>query len=230
MQEKILVVDDDPMLSELVAYNLKADDYEVVTAADGQEGLRQFYAERPDLVILDIAMPKLDGYQVCQRIREMSDTPVIMLTAKGQEEEIIRGLDLGADDYITKPFQVSVLSARVRATLRRAQTEPMIGDGPNYSDPYLSIDLEARQITVDGEMVKLTPTEFKLLAVLVRNKGRVVEFRQLLESVWGFEYIDDVDYLRVYIWHLRRKLEPNSKEPIYLLNELNVGYRFMPRT
>jgi two-component system KDP operon response regulator KdpE len=230
MPEKILVVDDDPMLSELVAYNLQADGYEVVTAGDGQEGLRQFYSERPDLVILDVAMPKLDGYQVCQRIREMSDTPVIMLTARGQEEEIIRGLDLGADDYITKPFQVTVLSARVRATLRRAKTEPMVGDGPNYSDPYLTIDLEARQITVDGEMVKLTPTEFKLLAVLVRNKGRVVEFRQLLESVWGFEYIDDVDYLRVYIWHLRRKLEPDSKEPIYLLNELNVGYRFMPRS
>ena len=230
MAEKVLVVDDDPMLAELVAYNLRAEGYEVVTAADGQEGLRQFYAERPDLVILDVAMPKLDGYQVCQRIREMSDTPVIMLTARGQEEEIIRGLDLGADDYITKPFQVNVLSARVRATLRRAQTEPMSGDGPNYSDPYLSIDLEARQITVDGEMVKLTPTEFKLLAVLVRNKGRVVEFRQLLESVWGFEYIDDVDYLRVYIWHLRKKLEPDSKEPIYLLNELNVGYRFMPRS
>ena len=120
MAEKILVVDDDPALSELVAYNLRGDGYEIVMAGDGQEGLRLFYAERPDLVILDVAMPRMDGYQVCQRIREMTDTPIIMLTARGQEEDIIRGLDLGADDYVTKPFQVSVLSARVRATLRRA--------------------------------------------------------------------------------------------------------------
>ena len=174
-------------------------------------------------------MPKLDGYDVCQRIREVSSTPVIMLTARGREEDIIRGLDIGADDYITKPFQVKVLTARVRANLRRARSGPEPTEAIIYSDDHLSVDLEKRRITAGGELVKLTPTEYKLLALLVKNKGRVLEFRQMLENVWGFEYIDDIDYLRVYVWHLRRKIEPDPKNPVYVLNELNVGYRFEPQ-
>lgn len=229
MQEKVLVVDDDPTLAELVSYNLAAEGYVAVTAHDGQDGLRKFHAERPILVILDVTMPKLNGFEVCQRIREMSDVPVIMLTAQGREEDVIRGLDLGADDYITKPFQINEFLARVRSTMRRSRMEPAALGAVAYADDYLTIDLEQRRVTVAGEPVKLTPTEYKLLAMLVRNKGRVLEFRQILEQVWGFEYIDDIDYLRVYIWHLRRKIEPDSKNPIYFLNELNTGYRFEPR-
>jgi two-component system KDP operon response regulator KdpE len=229
MRETVLVVDDDPDLIELIQYNLEGEGYAVIAARDGQEGLRLFYQDRPDVVVLDIAMPKLDGYQVCQRIREMTTTPVMILTAKGHEEEIIKGLDLGADDYLTKPFRVGELLARIRAILRRVHLEPAPSEVLTYSDPYLSIDLTARRVTASGQIVKLTPTEYKLLALLVKNKGRLLEFRQLLEGVWGFEYIDDVDYLRVYIWHLRRKLEPDPKNPIYLLNELNTGYRFEPQ-
>lgn len=228
MSDKILVVDDDPNLVELIQYNLEEEGYQVNVSRDGQAGLRAFFNDRPDLVILDVAMPKLDGYMVCQRIRDMADTPIIMLTARGREEDIIKGLDVGADDYLTKPFRVGELLARVRATLRRARTIAAAAPGETvfYSDDHLSIDLDNYRVSVKEKPVKLTPTEYKLLAMLVKNKGRLLEFRQILENVWGFEYIDDVDYLRVYIWHLRRKLEPNPKSPIYFINELNTGYRF----
>jgi two-component system KDP operon response regulator KdpE len=229
---KILVVDDDSTLSELISYSLETEGYVVVVAADGQDGVRKFHESRPDLVILDVSMPKLDGFEVMQRVREMSDTPVIMLTAQGQENDVVRGLDLGADDYMTKPFRLGELLARIRSNLRRAQmpAATMTTTQPaNYDDGYLAVDLGTRRITVDGEPVKLTPTEYRLLSYLVQHKGRVLEFQQLLEHVWGFEYIDDIDYLRVYIWHLRRKIEPNPKKPIYLLNELSVGYRFEPQ-
>lgn len=228
-KEKVLVVDDDPSLSELLSYNLEAAGYEVLTARDGQDGLRKFYAERPELIVLDVTMPRLNGYEVCQRVREMSDVPIIMLTAQGREEDVIRGLDMGADDYITKPFQLKVFLARVRSNLRRSQMPPATPETVAYRDDYLTIDINARRVTANGEVVKLTPTEYKLLALLVKNKGRTLEFRQILESVWGFEYIDDVDYLRVYSWHLRRKIEPDPKKPIYIVNELNTGYRFEPR-
>ena len=229
MNDKILLVDDDPSLLELIQYNLEGEGFRVVTAKDGQAGVRLFFTDRPDLVILDVAMPKLDGYQVCERIREMSDTPVIMLTARGREEDIIKGLDLGADDYLTKPFRVNELLARVRATLRRARMKPEVVETVTYSDDYMSVDLDAHRVTIQGEPVKLTAIEYKLLAFLVKHKGRLLEFRQILENVWGFEYIDDIDYLRVYIWHLRRKIEPDPKNPIYLINELNMGYRFEPQ-
>jgi len=229
MNDKILIIDDNPVLVELIQYNLEEEGYEVSTARNGQEGIRSFFMNRPDLLILDLMMPKMNGYEVCKRIREMAETPIIMLTAKGREEDVIRGLDLGADDYLTKPFRVGVLLARVRAVLRRARTEITAFDGPTYHDDYLSVDLERRRITVNDEAVKLTPTEYKLFALLVKNKGRILEFRTMLEQVWGFEYIDELDYLRVYIWHLRRKLEPNPKKPIYLVNELNTGYRFEPQ-
>ena len=229
MNDKILIIDDDPVLVELIQYNLEEEGYQVSTARNGQEGIRLFFTNRPDVVILDLMMPKLNGYEVCKRIREMADTPIIMLTAKGREEDIIQGLDLGADDYLTKPFRVRILLARVRAVLRRARAEPAVITGPTYSDDYLSIDLEMRRVMINDQVVKLTPTEYKLLALLVKNKGRVLEFRTMLEQVWGFEYIDEIDYLRVYVWHLRRKLEPDPKNPIYLINELNTGYRFEPQ-
>jgi len=229
MPNKILIVDDDPMLSELIGYNLESEGYAIVRAQDGREGLAKFETEQPDLVILDVSMPKLNGWEVCERIRAVSDTPVMMLTAQGREEDIVRGLDLGADDYLTKPFQVRVLLARIRAALRRAHLSPEPKPEITYADDYLVIDLADRRVTVDGEVTKLTPTEYKLLAFLVENKGRILTFRQILENVWGFEYIDDIDYLRVYIWHLRKKLERDSKNPVYLLNELSTGYRFVPQ-
>ena len=229
MGDKILVVDDDPISIELIEQGLQSEGYETLSAKDGQEAMRVFFNNQPDLVVLDVTMPKLDGYEVCRRVREISDTPIIMLTAMSGEEAIIKGLDMGADDYLTKPFRVGELLARIRATLRRVRTETEVADTVIYSDDYMSVDLDARRVTVKGEVVKLTPTEYKLLAMLVRNKGRLLEFRQLLEGVWGFEYIDDIDYLRVYIWYLRRKLEPNPQKPIYILNELNTGYRFEPQ-
>jgi two-component system, OmpR family, KDP operon response regulator KdpE len=226
---KILVIDDDPSLVELIRYNLEGEEYQVTIARNGQDGLRTFVAERPDLIILDIAMPKLDGYEVCLRVRELAETPIIMLTAKGREEDIIRGLNSGADDYLTKPFRVGELLARVRAVLRRQRSEPSSQQSVIYADDYLTVDLENHRITIQGEPVKLTPTEYKLLSYLIQHKGRLLEFRQILEHVWGFEYIDDIDYLRVYIWHLRRKIEPDPKNPIYVLNELSTGYRFEGR-
>lgn len=229
MAAKILVIDDDTILSELVSYILKAEGFTPIVANDGEEGISKFQKEKPDLVVLDVTMPKMDGFEVCQRIRRISDTPIIMLTAQGNEDHMVQGLDMGADDYVIKPFLLKPLMARVRANLRRAGAGPVAPDKINYADDYLRVDLENRRVTVKGETVKLTPTEFKLLATLVKNKGRILEFRQLLEQVWGFEYIDDVDYLRVYIWHLRRKIEPDPKNPIYLLNELNIGYFFAPQ-
>jgi len=229
MSNKILIVDDDPDSIDLVENGLQIEGYQTITANDGQEALQAFFSSQPDLLVLDITMPKLDGYEVCRRVREISEVPIIMLTALGREEDIVKGLDLGADDYLTKPFRVGELLARIRANLRRAQTDLSPMETVIYSDDYLSIDLDARRVMVQGEIVRLTPTEYKLLAILVKNKGRLLEFRQLLENVWGFEYIDDIDYLRVYVWYLRRKLEPSPQNPIYILNELNVGYRFEPQ-
>ena len=228
MSAKILVVDDDPILAELVSYVLKAEGYEPIVAIDGPDGVAKFVAEKPDLVVLDVTMPRMDGFEVCERLRKLGDTPIIMVTGQGQEDHMVRGLDLGADDYVVKPFQIKPLMAHVHANLRRAAIQSSAAEGLLYRDAYLSVDLAGRKVIVDGNPVKLTPTEFKLLAVLVRNKGRVLEFRQLLEQVWGWEYINDIDYLRVYVWHLRRKLERDPKNPAYLLNELNTGYYFVP--
>ncbi|HMM27909.1 MAG: response regulator transcription factor [Chloroflexota bacterium] len=224
---KILIIDDDPALRQLVASSLQTAGYQLLTAGDGQEGLRQMYHSHPDLIVLDVNMPAMDGWTVCQRVREVSNVPIIMLTAQSDPEEIVKGLDLGADDYLIKPFEMGVLLARVRANLRRAASEPtLLKRGIVYSDDYLAVSFEDHRVTVQGDPVRLTPTEFNLLAHLVEASPRIVPYRELLQQTWGFEYIDDIDYLRVYIWHLRRKLEPNPKEPTYIINELGVGYRF----
>lgn len=226
-QHKVLIIDDDHVLVDLVRNALRAERYAVYAARDGQDGLRVMYEQRPDLVILDINMPTMDGWTTCQRIREVSSVPIVMLTARDEPEEIIKGLDLGADDYIVKPFDINVLKARVRANLRRAATaEVLRRPDVTYADDYLTVNLDERRVTIEGKPVRLTPTEFNLLAHLVDSAPRVVPYRDLLEQVWGFEYIDDIDYLRVYVWHLRRKLEPDSKNPTYIVNELGVGYRF----
>jgi two-component system KDP operon response regulator KdpE len=223
----VLIIDDDRTMVELVANALRQEEFRVLTAFDGHDGLREMYQGHPDLIILDINMPTMDGWTACQRIREVSNVPILMLTARGDPEEIVLGLDMGADDYIVKPFQIGVLLARVRANLRRAASEPTLFKRDIvYSDDYISINLEEHRVSIEGEPIRLTPTEFSLLAHLVAAAPRIVPYRELLETVWGFEYIDDIDYLRVYIWHLRRKLEPDSKNPAYIINELGVGYRF----
>lgn len=221
------MIDDDPTLRQLVTSTLQQEGFQVLAASDGQEGLRQMYAGHPDLIVLDVKMPTMDGWTVCQRVREVSNIPILMLTAQSDPEEIVKGLDLGADDYLVKPFEMNVLLARVRSNLRRAASAPSaIKRAIAYSDDYLTINFEEHRVSIRGEQVRLTPTEFSLLAHLVEAVPRVVSYRELLEKTWGFEYIDDIDYLRVYIWHLRRKLEPDPKEPIYIINELGVGYRF----
>ncbi len=224
--KKILVVDDDPKMHRLLEYALSQAGAEVFIATDGEEGLRCFYAHRPDLVVLDLMMPNMDGWETCRRIRELADTPVLILTARGREEDILKGFELGADDYVTKPFSLRVLVARVRALLHRSTLPPISEEPVTYNDEYLSIDLEDNRVLVDGQPAKLTATEYRLLAYLVENAGRVLSPKQILEKVWGWEYTDDVDYVRVYVWHLRQKLERDSKNPRYLVTEHGLGYRF----
>jgi len=228
-RRKILVVDDEPTLVKLISQILTHRGYEVLTAGDGQEALRLLFANKPDLVLLDVKMPKMDGWQTCSRIRELSDVPIIMLTGKQKsEEDIVRGLDYGADDYLIKPVGSRELVARVQAMLRRTElpapqdTERTI----SYSDSFLTVDVAERKVLVDGERVKLTPLEFKLLAFLLKNAGRILTHKQLLEEVWGWEYADDVDFVRIYIWHLRRKIEPDPSQPRYVVTEPGVGYYF----
>jgi DNA-binding response OmpR family regulator len=228
MEEKrVLVVDDDPALLPLIEYTFAREGYEVLTACDGKEALREFFTHKPDLVILDIMMPRMDGWEACRRIREVSDVPIVMLTARGQDEDIVRGLEYGADDYLTKPFSIKVLLAHARAVLRRAALPPVEFTEPTiYADDFLTIDLKERRVTVQGEPVKLTATEYRLLAYLVQNAGQVLTFTQILQNVWGWEYQDDLDYVRVYVWHLRQKLEQDPKNPKYIQTEIGLGYRF----
>lgn len=224
---KILIVDDEQDIREALGRKLRRENFEVILSGDGLEALRAFHAQRPDMVILDIVMPEgMDGLTVCRRIREIADTPVMMLSAQAiTEDDIIEGLNAGADEYLIKPVRLNEFVARVQALLRRAQiasseTEQL------YDDGYLNIDLHRRHVHVSGRKIHLTPTEFKLLSVLMENAGRVVSQRDLLEQVWGREYMDDVYYPRVYISQLRRKIEPDPANPTYILTEHRVGYRF----
>lgn len=224
---KILIVDDEQAIRDALGRKLNREGFEVVLCGDGLEGLRAFHAERPDVVILDIIMPGgMDGLTVCRRIREVTDTPIMMLSAQAvTEDDIIEGLNAGADEYLTKPVRLNEFVARVNALLRRSQLINIEAE-QGYNDGYLSIDVHRRHVHVNGRRIHLTPTEFKLLAVLMENSGRVVTQRDLLEQVWGHEYIDDVYYPRVYISQLRRKVEPDPANPIYILTEHRIGYRF----
>lgn len=229
MIKKILVVDDEAVFTRMVSQTLSHKGYEVLVAGDGREALKMMFAHKPDLVLLDVVMPCMDGWQTCRRIREVSDVPIVMLTGKQKSEaDMVRGLDYGADDYLIKPIGSRELAARVQAMLRRSEMPGSAGEERelSYSDEYLSVDIGERRIMVNDERVKLTPTEFKLFAVLLENAGHIVTQRQLLEKVWGWEYIDDIDHLRIYIWHLRRKIEPDSAQPRYILTEAGVGYYF----
>jgi two-component system KDP operon response regulator KdpE len=228
MAKKILVVDDEAAQLRLSEQVLASRGYEVIKAGSGQEAVRLFYERGPDLVLLDVMMPEIDGWQTCRLLREVSDLPIIMLTGKRTaEDDVVRGLECGADEYLVKPVGNRELLARVRAALRRAE----LPSGPNrkkalFSDDYLSVDVAGRIVTVGGRRLKLTPREFRLLVLLVENRDRVLSHQQLLENVWGWEYIDDVDYVRIYISHLRQKIEPEPSRPRYILTEPGVGYSF----
>lgn len=223
---KVLIIDDDEKLRVLMEHSFITAGAEAKTAIDGKVGLREFYEFKPDLVILDVLMPNMDGWETCKSIRLLSDVPIIMLTALGQDKDIVKGLDAGADDYMIKPFSVKVLVARAKAAVRRANTPVTTKKAIIYSDGHLTINLDEYSVLISAEHIKLTATEFRLLAYMLENAGRVVSFKQILENVWGWEYVDDLSYSRVYIWHLRQKIEPDPKNPIYLINVQGIGYRF----
>ena len=230
MSDRVLVAEDEAPLRDFICRNLRARNFTVFEAASGLEALAIWEHEQPDLLILDLMMPHMDGLEVCRRVREKSTAPIIILTALDADSDKVAALDLGADDYMTKPFSVEELLARVRATLRRTrwlgQPTPE-ATGVKRFGP-LEIDLEGHIVRRNGEEVRLTPTEFALLAALIANAGKVVPHRLLLQRVWGSSYGDEADYLRVYLTRLRRKLEENPAKPRFLLTAPGVGYRFDP--
>ncbi|MCB9444314.1 MAG: response regulator transcription factor [Ardenticatenaceae bacterium] len=224
--KKILVIDDDLHINQLVKATFVEQGADVVTAVDGQDGLRQFYNHKPDLVIIDLMMPEMDGWETTERILELADVPIIMLTSLRDDADVISGLDRGAIDYVTKPFSPKVLAARARAALRHASM-PRPQTQNTFQDKRLLIDLDHNRVLLEGEPVKLTKTEFKVLTYLVQNAGHILTFQQILEHVWGWEYQDSIEYVHVYVSRLRQKLEEDPKEPRYLLTEYGIGYRFV---
>lgn len=223
---ELLIIEDDANLREALELYLTSSGYQVATASDGRDGLQRLYARQPDLVILDIMMPGLDGWEVCSRIRDMSDVPIIMLTARGQESERVRGLQMGADDYVAKPFSLRELEARVESVLRRASAPRTVRDQTVVYDEELTIDLERWIVTRQGLPVELTATERRLLFLLAENMGRVLPISRILERIWGQEYVEEVDYVKLYIWRLRQKIEPDPAQPRYIHTERGIGYRF----
>ncbi len=197
-----------------------------MTARDGMEGVSKLFTYHPDLIILDVMMPGMNGFEVCQRIRQVSDTPLIMLTALNHEQEMLRGLDAGADDFLSKPFNAEVLLARAKTVLRRSENLKSQSDPFNYNNGDLTIDVERRDVLLHGKRIKLTPVEFRLLTYLARNAGKVLTFEQILSNVWGNEYRGSMDYVHVYISHLRRKLGEDTRSPRYILTLHGVGYIF----
>jgi two-component system KDP operon response regulator KdpE len=224
-QRRILVVDDEPGLRELVRINLEHEGFAVFQAENGVQALSAVQEHQPDLVIMDVMMPEMDGWEACRKLREFSTVPVLMLTARVQSQDIVTGLDTGADDYLVKPFNMDELMERVRALLRRV---PSPNRPVTAANSEIVIDKQKREVLVRGEPVDLTPTEYDLLLMLAENAGTVLEHEALLRNVWGQEYTKDNDYLKVYIWHLRRKIEQDPRDPKLLLTEWGVGYRLVP--
>jgi two-component system, OmpR family, KDP operon response regulator KdpE len=222
----ILVVDDEPQILRVMRASLPARGYEVITALSGEEALHQIRKQMPELIILDLAMPGMSGLEVCRQVRELASVPIIVLSAKGSESDKIAALDQGADDYVTKPFAMGELLARVRAVLRRLSASE--SDSRVLTVGDVTIDTDERRVSVAGKEVKLTPKEFDVLKYLVSNAGKVVTHRALLQKVWGGHSSDQTEYLRVFINQLRRKIEPDVSHPRYILTEPWVGYRFTP--
>ena len=224
----ILIVEDNTALSRILQLDLEDHDFVVSIAADGKTGLQMFEAIQPELVVLDVALPGMNGLEVCARIRAQSDVPILIMTAHAvSEQEIAEGLDTGADEYMLKPLGNIEFIARIRALLRRAQPLRFQKVTTTYEDGYLSVDLSKRRVRVNEIEIRLTPTEFNLLATFVQNSGEVLTFQKILEHVWGQEYKNEHHYPRIYVSHLRRKIEPDYKNPTYIHNEYGIGYRFV---
>lgn len=228
MAEKILVIDDEETTVELLRLLLERRGFEVIKAYSAEEGLRKAYRHQPDLVLLDIMMPDMDGWDVCKRLREMSDVPIIFLTARSEGKDVVRGLEMGADDYVVKPYDNDELVARVRAHLRRSP-KPNMSEELVFNGGDFRINFMNREVRVRNEIKHLTPKEFNLLGVLVRNAGRVVPRNELVTEAWGEEYGDAIDSLKLYIHYLRQKLETEPERPEYILTSRGVGYRFTNR-
>ncbi len=224
---RILVVDDERRMVGFIRLNLEQDGFEVIEAFNGTDALNRLRDSLPDLILLDVMMPDIDGFEVLRTIREISQVPVIMLTAKGEEDDKVKGLELGADDYVTKPFSPRELVSRVKAVLRRGATFEEDEEGVIDVDDRLRIDFGRREVWVDGKLIKLRPTEYRLLYHLVRNAGWVLTHDQILTKVWGYEYRDEPHYVRLYINYLRKKIEKDPADPSYILTERGVGYRFV---
>ena len=226
-RRRILVVDDEERMVRFIRMNLEHDGFQVSEAFNGKEAIQKIRDVTPDLILLDVMMPDIDGFEVLETVREVSQVPVIMLTAKGEEDDRVRGLELGADDYVTKPFSPRELVSRVKAVLRRTEGATGSMHGLIEVDERLKIDFDRREIWLEGKLVKLRPTEYRMLYHLVQNAGWVVTHDQLLTKVWGYEYRDEPHYVRLYINYLRQKLEAVPSEPKYILTERGVGYRFV---
>lgn len=224
---RILVVDDEERMVRFIRLNLEHDGFQVIEAFKGSQAIDKIRSSLPDLVLLDVMLPDIDGFEVLRIIRETSAVPVIMLTAKGEEEDRVRGLEMGADDYITKPFSPRELVSRVRAVLRRTETLGVSTHGLIEVDDRLKIDFDRHEVWVEGKLVKLRPTEYRLLYHLVKNAGWVLTHDQILTKVWGYEYRDEPHYVRLYINYLRQKLEKDPARPQYILTERGLGYRFV---
>lgn len=223
----ILVVDDERRMIDFIRMNLELERFRVLEASNGIEALDMVRRNILDLIILDVMMPQLDGFEMLRMLREFSSVPVIMLTAKGEEDDKVKGLELGADDYVTKPFGARELMSRVKAVLRRTQTLAEPGEAIVRVDNRLSVDFNKREAIVNGEPVKLRPTEYRLLYHLMENAGWTVSHEQLLAKVWGYEYRDETHYVRLYVNYLRDKIEEDPSNPQYILTERGIGYRFI---
>ncbi|MCS7260546.1 MAG: response regulator transcription factor [Anaerolineae bacterium] len=225
--KRILVVDDEPRMRRFIHMNLDLEGYQVLEASNGLEAIKRVREDLPDLVLLDVMMPEMDGFETLREIRQFSNVPVIMLTVKGDEDDKVRGLELGADDYVTKPFGPRELSSRIKAVLRRAEIPAPAEQSIVRVDDRLQIDFNLRQVIVDGQVIKLRPTEYRLLYHLVNNAGWTMPHETLLAKVWGHEYRDETHYLRLYITYLRQKIEKDPANPQYILTERGIGYRFV---
>ena len=223
---RILVVDDDLAIIKFLQANLKAEGYEVLTALDGTQAIDTVERELPDLIILDIMLPEMDGFEICERLRQWSQIPIIMLSARGDEDDKVKCLNLGADDYISKPFSINELLARIKAVFRRVEKAGASPARPSFSSGDLRIDFAQRNVTVAGEEIKLTPTEFALLQELALNAGKVLTHAQLLNRVWGPEYMTEKECVHTFIWRLRGKIERDPASPRYITTVSGVGYRF----
>ena len=227
MKERVLIIEDDQPLAKVIGVDLEREGYEVLVAGNGTDGLKGAYENHPGLVILDIMMPRLDGWEVCRRLKEMAATPVLMLTARVTEADVLKGFEAGADDYLRKPFSLAELNARVKALLKRVEVTAVNSPRPSLvRNRDLELDLARHRVTLKGRPLELTPTEFRLLSHFMQNPGRLLSHSDLLTHVWGAEYAEEAQYLRLYIRYLRQKLQDDSTEPTYIFNVRGEGYRF----